>query len=198
MGVNQTGKLLFTLMIIVVLVSAFILLYPLVNQDMSIRSSPSPSTLTEELSLACQREEEVQYDMAWALLPNEIQELTYKTGVRSAAESKYQLNLLKTSSDCRYTPVLVELIARGGGAYKEGDYRYRSLFILDNQEETIAKITDIPTHYLLDRTSYGSDIWEGNSYKFVLGETEKKGEFIKRHYTYSVETGVLEDEVMQN
>lgn len=217
--------LIFIIFVILLLFSIDLLLIFQFGRIKALFESPNPENLTRQKSQInleddIKKEEEKKYDHPvyesaikcnrnfeqdlennvniWQYLPENIKTKTYQKRIVSAGEATYEIMLLKWSGDCKYLAFLIELEARGGGAYDDEDYKYRGVYVFDSENEKATVAMLIPKNLLFDKNEYGSNLWvDGNKYQFVLSESIKQGEFIKIRYRYDVKNNNLVSSVKE-
>lgn len=199
---NQSGKIILVLVLLVLVVGAavYFFLPRFKKQGDYLEQTPNSSTTplqaqsnnVESQKCALGSKNNKEGGQIWEHLSKDLQSKTYQKGIISAGEATYEITLLKSSDDCEFTAFLIELVARGGGAYNDKDYQNRGVYIFDSKTKKVIIAMLIPKELVLDVHEYGSNIWVNNNlYKFVLSESIKEGKFIKWRYLYDIENNKL-------
>lgn len=199
---NQSGKVILVLVLLLLILGAVAYFFlPVFKKQESIEQVEDPSFASVEVvekedSISrCKTDFDDDTDNdegVWEYLPNEVKDETYKKDRVSAGEATYQIYLLKRSNDCKYLAFMIELEARGGGAYDDEDYKNRGVYIFDSEEKKIITAMMMPKDLFFDKDEYGSNLWiSDNKYQFVLSESTKQGDFVKTRYTYDLKNNKL-------
>lgn len=195
---NQSGKIVLILVFLFLLFGAAVYFFlPTFTKQKFNEQIPANDNLLEDKkndTVKCKTDLGDTEDDAgiWEFLPNYTKEITYKKGKVSPGEATYQIYLLKQSIDCKYLAFLLELEARGDGAYSDEDYKNRGVYIFDSEQKKITTVLLIPKELSFDKQEYGSNLWISDSqYQFVLSESVKQGEFVKRRYLYDISDKTL-------
>jgi len=203
---NQSGKVVLVLVLSLLALGITAYLYvPGLKKQEYIKQTPNPSvgfvqTDKESADLSeCKvdlKNNENSEAQIWEHLSDDLKDKTYRRGAVSPGEATYEITLLKWTNDCEYVAFLVELVGREAGAYSQEDYKYRGVYIYEEESKEVRTLMLMPEELLFDEGEYGSNLWtHDDQYRFVLSESVKQGKFLKTRYLYDLKSNKLSKSV---
>jgi hypothetical protein len=204
---KQTGS---TLLIIILLVSMLILviLLYLQKQDFSqeksdIGSTPKePYEKVENKNISSKSENNLndtfvkcQKDSAEVsfILEHLPEDLRDKTSNDKGPSKIYDINPVSWSDDCKLISFRLELVGRGGGAYKKEDFKLRGLYILNNENYNLTTVKLLNENQsIVDSDNYlNRSYWIENKFIFTILTHTNSTEIVANHYSYDIESKTI-------